>query len=688
MGYKFASILFIALMFILATPVFADGNEDSNFSGGSNDSNFMVGNDRDEYGCIGSAGYSWCEEKDKCLRAWEESCESLDLNTGLWKVSESCYCSGEYVPVCGINNLTYGNSCSAKCNNVEIVYEGECKDDSSLVNSNACMCTMEYMPVCGKDGETYGNKCAAACARVEIAYVGECKEINYEVESNCICTKEYMPVCASVKDDDCICPKGAMCKCSSEEKTFSNKCMAACAGGIVISQGPCIEEDDNFNENFCGGIAAIPCKEGYTCKLDGDYPDAGGKCVYDCPQYMPPLCEEGKIIISKTNEYGCKRPVCLGVTSTSTTSVSDFYLGANWVCSNGTEFKEKSDKCMPYSYWKEKARKTCGQYSRVCDENNSFTTSATKSAITPATGNFLLDIVRTAVTNTVESQNSVRNKTTDANLNDSNFNSTTNSCKSVYVTKFEPTQACEPNCKVIIDSEGCKNISCENGETKRYCSNECKKQSINDITRLKEKCYANEGQVIVKTNAVGCTMYLCNKEIEFGEKDSNSSMSYTNTTCTRVEDLPKEKYVFCEQNGGKLLVKTNNDNCITVLECVGQKEYSSDLNTVNKEIINDSVQLLGIALKLEELKIELNKTSVKVQAISEYYKEIGDSNASIKFQNAADLLKIASNEIDAIKQMIKERADNFTETDALEVKKAVRSIKTEILNKVLMVLLD
>ncbi|QQS61055.1 MAG: hypothetical protein IPN70_04185 [Candidatus Moraniibacteriota bacterium] len=34
----------------------------------------LVGNDRDEYGCIGSAGYTWCEEKQKCLRTWEEDC--------------------------------------------------------------------------------------------------------------------------------------------------------------------------------------------------------------------------------------------------------------------------------------------------------------------------------------------------------------------------------------------------------------------------------------------------------------------------------------------------------------------------------------------------------------------------------------------------------------------------------------
>jgi len=35
----------------------------------------MVGNDKDKHGCIGSAGYSWCEIKNKCLRIWEEKCE-------------------------------------------------------------------------------------------------------------------------------------------------------------------------------------------------------------------------------------------------------------------------------------------------------------------------------------------------------------------------------------------------------------------------------------------------------------------------------------------------------------------------------------------------------------------------------------------------------------------------------------
>lgn len=36
----------------------------------------LVGGDEDEHGCIGSADYSWCEEKQKCLRSWEENCSN------------------------------------------------------------------------------------------------------------------------------------------------------------------------------------------------------------------------------------------------------------------------------------------------------------------------------------------------------------------------------------------------------------------------------------------------------------------------------------------------------------------------------------------------------------------------------------------------------------------------------------
>jgi hypothetical protein len=41
----------------------------------------LVGGDRDAHGCIGSAGYTWCEAKQKCLRSWEEPCEGTAAAT-------------------------------------------------------------------------------------------------------------------------------------------------------------------------------------------------------------------------------------------------------------------------------------------------------------------------------------------------------------------------------------------------------------------------------------------------------------------------------------------------------------------------------------------------------------------------------------------------------------------------------
>lgn len=51
----------------------------------------------------------------------------------------------------------------------------------------------------------------------------------------------------------------------------------------ILSTFKFTNENDTVEGRFCGGIAAnLPqnqCPEGYTCKLDGDYPDAFGKCV-------------------------------------------------------------------------------------------------------------------------------------------------------------------------------------------------------------------------------------------------------------------------------------------------------------------------------------------------------------------------------------------------------------------------
>jgi len=61
---------FLAIALLLAS-LFAYGCVSQNGNGGNPP---IAGNDSDIHGCIASAGYSWCEAKQKCLRIWEENC--------------------------------------------------------------------------------------------------------------------------------------------------------------------------------------------------------------------------------------------------------------------------------------------------------------------------------------------------------------------------------------------------------------------------------------------------------------------------------------------------------------------------------------------------------------------------------------------------------------------------------------
>ncbi|MFA6382465.1 MAG: hypothetical protein WCX08_04330 [Candidatus Buchananbacteria bacterium] len=86
-----------------------------------------AGGDKDEHGCIGSAGYFWCQAKQKCLRPGEEPCEGNAGNPTC--VLETCH--GLDI-ICGANppeacTMMYGigDKCLqyAKCG----VLNGKCQ---------------------------------------------------------------------------------------------------------------------------------------------------------------------------------------------------------------------------------------------------------------------------------------------------------------------------------------------------------------------------------------------------------------------------------------------------------------------------------------------------------------------------------------------------------------------------------
>ena len=97
----------------------------------------LVGGDKDEHGCIGSAGYQWCPSTEKCQRMWEEYCEEFADQYKANKIyclpeqRDSDFCTFLYDPVCTFpEQRTYPNSCIA-CSNKSVEYylEGECNEE-------------------------------------------------------------------------------------------------------------------------------------------------------------------------------------------------------------------------------------------------------------------------------------------------------------------------------------------------------------------------------------------------------------------------------------------------------------------------------------------------------------------------------------------------------------------------------
>ena len=78
--------LLLPATFLIACLCGCDSSHDSN-----TEQPGMTGADRDEHGCIGSAGYQWCERTKQCERPWE-----LAEKEGFENTEEQfeAYCSG------------------------------------------------------------------------------------------------------------------------------------------------------------------------------------------------------------------------------------------------------------------------------------------------------------------------------------------------------------------------------------------------------------------------------------------------------------------------------------------------------------------------------------------------------------------------------------------------------------------
>src|SRR3989338_2310505 len=214
---------------------------------------------------------------------------------------------------------------------------------------------------------------------------------------------------------------------------------------------------------------------------------------------------------------------------------------------------------------------------------------------------------------------------------------------------------------VIGFEGGCKVGKCQQEQHEQRCHEVSRRQ-------VEQECWSKDMDVAPYYQD-GCPAYRC--------------VERRGRQCE--QDLPKEAYERCSREGGQLVVRKNQDGCVSYSSCL-RRGNSEESFVEDIDEIPDTTELLSIAFKLEDLKLEFDKLAKKTNDIAEYYKSTGSSDEK-RFRRVSDMFSSAKEKVDEVKTKLKEMANDIGKDDVLEIKQDLRYLKDVVLKDILFVML-